>query len=187
MCLVLHPLTTLRAQPHGLSNGSDAPNPLPDFVAAGVAADVHPPKSSSAATVGCVVDLCADRGAPQPPDTSFGVIRAGTLPSSTFGAAGFAGSGAPQAFVSAPPQGSNMAVLDWEVTGGGFGWEAGAGAGFGAVMVGDDRLNAELKTGGLCIAGGWTLAAGAGGGFEGADEKSLKPSSANRSVGIDVD
>lgn len=101
-------------QPHGLSKGSDAPKPLPGLVAAGVAAEVHPPKSSSAVTVGCTAAglLDDDIGAPQPPAISFGVILEGTLPSSTFGCVGFAGSAVAQALLSAPPHGSNIPVLD---------------------------------------------------------------------------
>lgn len=171
--------------PQGLSNGSDPPKPPVGFVAAGVAADVHPPKSSSAATVGCAVGLLAPEiGAPHPPEISLGVMRDGTLPSSTLGAAGFAGSGAPQAFESAPPHGSNILALDCEVMAGRVGW--GTGAGLGAVVVGEDKLNAELKAGGLCIGGDGIFATGAGGGLDGADAKSLKPSSANRSAGMDV-
>lgn len=101
-----------------MSKGSEPPPKPPDgFVAAGVAADVHPPKSSSAATVGWVAGLLLedDIGAPQPPDMSFGVIFEGMFPSSTFGAAGLVGSGAPQASVSAPPHGSNIAELDCAV------------------------------------------------------------------------
>ena len=204
------------SQPHGLSNGSEAPNPPAGFVVAGVAADVHPPKSSSAVTVGCVVDLLADEigaphppdmsfgvirlgtlpnstfgaagfagsGVPHPPDMSFGVIRDGTLPSSTFGAAGLAGSGAPHALVSAPPQGSNMLELECEATAVRAG--CGAGAGLGAVVVVEDKLKAELKAGGLWTGGDETFATGTTGGLEGADVKSLKPSSANKSAGMDV-
>lgn len=82
-------------------------------MAAGEAAEAHPPKSSSAVTVGCVVvGLPADEiGAPQPPEMSFGVILDGTLPSSTLGCAGFEGSDEPHALVSAPPHGSNMLEL----------------------------------------------------------------------------
>lgn len=103
------------AHPHGLSNGSDAPNPPPGFVAAGVAADAHPPKSSSAVTVGCVTAGLADdddeMGAPQPPDISFGVILVGTLPNSTLACTGFGASDAPHALLSAPPHGSNIPEL----------------------------------------------------------------------------
>jgi len=128
--------------------------------------------------------LAPEIGAPHPPEISFGVMRDGTLPSSTFGAAGFAGSGAPHALASAPPHGSNILALDCEVMAGRAGWDAGAA--LGAVVVGEDRLNAELKVGGLCIGGDGIFAAGAGGGLEGADAKSLKPSSANRSADIEV-
>lgn len=54
----------------------------------------------------------------------------------------------------------------------------------GAVIVGDDRLNAELKLVGLCRGG--DAAAGLGAGFDDADAKSLKPSSPKRSAGIAV-
>lgn len=83
------------------------------MVAAGVAADVHPPKSSSAVIVGCVAaGLPADDiGAPQPPEISFGVIFDGTLPNSTFGCTGFAASDVPHALLSPPPHGSNMLEL----------------------------------------------------------------------------
>lgn len=80
-----------------------------------VDADVHPPKSSSAVTVGCVAfALDADEmGSPQPPAMSFGVIRAGGRPRSIVGLDTFAGagSGAPQPALSFPvdPHGSNMA------------------------------------------------------------------------------
>jgi len=55
------------------------------------------------------------------------------------------------------------------------------------VATGEDKLNAELEAGGLCMGGDGTFAAGAVGGLEGADVKSLKPSSANKSAGTDID
>ena len=169
-----------------MSKGSElAPNPPAGFEAAGVA-DAHPPKSSSAVTDACRTGLGADEleleiGAPHPPEISLGVIREGTLPSSTFGATGFAGSGAPHALVSAPPHGSNILALDCATIVGLTGCVAGAG--LGAVMVGEDRLNAESKAGGLCIGGDGILGAVVGL-FIGADEKLLKPSSPNKSAGI---
>lgn len=123
----------------------------PGFAAAGVAADAHPPKSSSAVTVGCVAaGLFADEiGAPQPPEISFGVILDGTLPNSTLDWGGFAGSDAPQALLSEPPHGSNMLELDGDATAGRAACAAGDGAGLAAVVVGDERLKAELKFVGL--------------------------------------
>lgn len=96
-----------------MSKGSDAPNPPPGFVAAGVAADVHPPKSSSAVIVGCaaVAFEPEEMGAPHPPEMSFGVIFDGTLPNSTLGCIDFAGSEAPHALLSDAPHGSNMLEL----------------------------------------------------------------------------
>lgn len=151
-------------------------------------ADAHPPKSSSAVTDACRTGLLGvgfafEIGAPHPPEISLGVIREGTLPSSTFGATGFAGSGAPHALVSAPPHGSNILLLDCATTVGLGG--CAAGAGFGAVVVGEERLKAEPNAGGLCI-GGDGIVGGAAGLFIGADEKLLNPSSPNKSVGIDV-
>lgn len=172
--------------PQGLSNGSDPPILPPGFVAAGVAADVHPPKSSSAVTVGCTAAglLAEDIGAPQPPEISFGVIFDGTLPSSTLGAAGFAGSGAPHAFVSAPPHGSNILEAGGDAGPARDDCTVGIGAGLGAVVVGDERLNAELKFVGLRNVGEDKGAFAAG--PDGADAKSLKPSSPNRLAGIEV-
>lgn len=116
---------TITPQPQGLSNGSVAP-PKPLLVAfggaatgaAGAAAEVHPPKSSSAVTVGAwtwtgllPVD---DIGSAQPPEISLGVMCSGGLPKSTLGAVGFAGagSGAAQGLLSLPDaHGSNIAAL----------------------------------------------------------------------------
>ena len=168
-----------------MSNGSDAPNPPEGLLAAGVA-DAHPPKSSSAVTEGCLVGLlvlvaAVEMGAPHPPLISFGVIREGTLPSSTFGATGFAASGAPQALVSAPPQGSNMLLLDCATIAG----RAAGAAGAGFVAVGDERLKAELKAGGLCRGGDGILVGGEMMFLVEADAKLLNPSSPKRSFGID--
>lgn len=177
----------IQHHPHGLSKGSDAPNPPDGLAVAGVAADVHPPKSSSAVTVGCWLGLFADdMGAPQPPEMSFGVIREGTLPSSTFGGAGLAGSGAPHAFVSAPPHGSNILEFDGEATAGFDICEEGA-VGFGAVIVGEDKLKGDAKADGLCMGGEGILGAGAAGVLVGAEEKLLNPSSPNKSAGIAVE
>ena len=171
-----------------MSKGSLAPpKPCDGFEAAGVAAEVHPPKSSSAITVGCVVDFVVlvvpEIGAPQLPEISFGVILVGTLPSSTLGAAGFAGSGAPQALLSAPPQGSNMLVLDCVVTAGRL--TCVIGEALGAVIVDEDKLKGELKPPGLCGGGDGTFEVAVEVGA-GAAEKLLKPSSPNKSDGIDV-
>ena len=90
---------------------------FPAGAAPGDAADVQPPKSSSAVTVGWIVLLLfADEiGEPHPPEMSLGVNFEGTLPSSTLGAWGLtgAGSGVFQALFSAPdPHGSIMFALD---------------------------------------------------------------------------
>jgi hypothetical protein len=51
-----------------------------------VEADVQPPKSSSAVTVGAWVGFLDDEmGEPHPPEKSLGVIFDGTLPMSTDG------------------------------------------------------------------------------------------------------
>ena len=104
-------------QPHGLSNGSDAPPKAPllfDGPVAGVCvadADVQPLKSSSGVMVGWF--LADDMGAPHPPEISFGVMREGGLPISTGGALGFAGvvSGVLHAFSLPEDHGSNMVEL----------------------------------------------------------------------------
>jgi hypothetical protein len=118
--------------PQGLSNGSEAaPKPLPVFggPATGVCvveADVQPPKSSSAATMGCADGLLVDDvDSPHPPDRSLAVICSGGLPKSTFDCACLTegGSGAPQGLLSVAddPHGSNIAVLFCDRTGtGGF-------------------------------------------------------------------
>lgn len=151
-----------------------------------MAADVHPPKSSSAVTVGCTAAglLAEEIGAPHPPEISFGVIFDGTLPNSTFGAAGFGASGAPQALVSAPPHGSNMFELPGDIGPARDGCTAGTGAGLAAVVVGEERLNAELKFVGLRSVG--DVIATFVEVLDGADAKSLKPSSPNRFAGVEV-
>lgn len=129
-------------------------------------------------------------GAPHPPDMSFGVKWLGTLPRSTPGAAGFVegGSGAPQAFVSLPaPHGSNMLELV-EASG----WDTGARAdGLDAVLVGDERLNAELKlllkgTVGEATLGAAGAEAGAGAGSGALEANPPKSSAAKRSAGTEV-
>lgn len=189
-------LSTNFSQPHGLSNGSEPPpNPPPPafggLVATGDCAEVQPPKSSSAATVGGCADLFApDIGAPHPPAMSFGVIRDGTFPSSTVGAAGLvgAGSGAPQGLLSVvEPHGSNIGLLLCETAGGRDAATAGLGAGC------EDRLNAELKSVlGLVVVGDAILgcvgdiggAVGAACAGAGVDVQPPKSSLLNKSVGI---
>lgn len=113
---------------------------------------------------GCVVVLFAppEIGAPQPPEMSFGVIREGTLPNSILDAAGLdvvaaaavvvvVAAGVAHAFASDEPHGSNMFAAAAVIAAGCEG--ANAGAGFDAVVVGEERLKAELKAGGLCIGG----------------------------------
>lgn len=152
-----------------------------------VEADAHPPKSSSAATVGWTELLFVDGpeiGAPQPPEISSGVILLGTLPSSTFGADGFGCAGAAQASVSALPHGFDTEVPA-KLSSGRVGTKDGLGA--GAEMVGEERLNGELKlAGGLASEGEGIAAAldGTGGlGGEAAVAKPPKASSLNRSAG----
>ena len=89
-----------------------------------------------------------DIGAPHPPEISFGVIREGTLPSSTLEGAGLGGdgSGAPHAFVSAPQGSLNADALGWELITG-----LAAGAGFGADCVADDKLKTELGIADDCV------------------------------------
>lgn len=68
-------------------------------------------------------------GAAQPPEMSFGVMRAGTLPRSTLGGVGLAGAGseAAQALLSLPvAQGSKRAVV-FELANSGMGDGVGAG------------------------------------------------------------
>ena len=132
-------------QPQGLSKGSEAvPNPPPlDFagpVAGVFVADVHPPKSSSGATVGAFLEAVI--GEPHPPAMSLGVILVGGLPISTMGAAGLgggAGSGALHALSLLDDQGSNNDELLFDTIGGGL--TAGAD-GLGA-DDGAERLKAE--------------------------------------------
>ena len=184
---------------HGLSNGSGAlPNPPPGLEggATGVCvvdAEVHPPKSSSAVTDACRTGLLLEEmGAPHPPEMSLGVMREGTLPSSTLGAAGVAaaGSGAPQGLLSLPePQGSKADELVPVA----IGALTGCGTGLGACAGGgcEDRLNGELNAVLLAI-GDITFGAdtGAGVGLGGDTGVELanppKSSAANRSVGIDM-
>ena len=190
------------AYPHGLSNGSEPPpNPPPDLEggATGVCAadaDVHPPKSSSAATDACRTGLLLEEiGSAHPPEMSLGVILDGTLPSSTLGGAGCAeaGSGAPHALISLPgPHGSNIAESLGGATGVLDGCDTGLDAGGGGCEV---RLKGELDvlllaTGDVIFgaATGAGAGAGAGGGGEAGVElaKPPKSSAANRSAGIDV-
>lgn len=126
-------------------------------------------------------------GSPQPPEMSLGVMRTGGLPNSTFGGAGFAGegSGAPQGLLSFPdPHGSKVDVLLGNPAGDLNAWAAGLGA--GAVIVGVDRLNAELKF--ALLGGGAETVEDAGLGGEAGVElaKPPKSSAANKSVGMDV-
>jgi hypothetical protein len=121
---------------------------------------------------------------------SFGVMRDGTVPRSTAGAAGLggAGSGAPHGLLSAAarePQGSEKALLL-------DGNAAGLGAG-GCVFVGwEERLKAELKSlDDFVILGEVTLGAvtGAGGAADcvgGADDHPPKSSPPNMSSGIET-
>ena len=148
-------------------------------------ADVHPPKSSSAVTDGCLAGLFASEiGLPHPPVMSFGVIREGTFPRSTLGAAGLAGagvgSGAPHGLLSAAdePHGSNIALL-FELTG------AGRGGGCTVLVGCADRLNAEPKSLGFGAVGDATLGGGAAEAVEGAEDHPPKSSLLKRSVGID--
>lgn len=183
----------------GLSKGSDAPPNAPNppvfgfgfagCCATGLAAEVHPPKSSSAVTDACLTGLFADAiGAPQPPEMSFGVIFSGGLPKFTGGAAGFAGagSGAPQGLLSPPDdQGSNNELLFGDITAGrltGVAAEVGLGAGCA------ERLNAELKSLPRIAAGGEAIGAGAGAGAgaDGVDAQPPKSSELKRSAGMFV-
>lgn len=176
---------------HGLSKGSEPPlnppNPPPCFGGFGatgvcvVEADVHPPKSSSAVTDGCLTGLLdCEIGAPHPPEMSFGVIRSGGLPKSTVGAAGLAGAvagaGAPQGLLSlADDHGSNIGLLF------AAGRLAGAGAGC------EDRLNAELKALLGIVVGDETFGgdiAGPGFGADGAVPQPPKSSELNKSAGM---
>lgn len=76
-----------------MSKGSEALLVKPAPVLAGpatgvcvVEADVQPPKSSSAVTVGAWVGMLdGGMGEPHPPEKSLGVILDGTLPISTDG------------------------------------------------------------------------------------------------------
>lgn len=176
------------AHPHGLSNGSLAPNAL--FVvlagAGAVEADAHPPKSSSAATMGWAVLLLAgpEMGAPQPPEMSSGVILLGTLPSSTLGAAGFDCTGAAQASVSVLPHGFSTG-FPAEFSSGRVG--AKDGLGIGAEVVGEERLNGELNVADGLANAGEGIAAVLDGtacfGGEAAAANPPKASSLNRSAG----
>lgn len=177
-----------------MSNGSEAllvnPPPLFAGLETGVCvveADVQPPKSSSAVTVGAWLGLLDDEiGDPHPPEMSLGVIFDGTLPRSTDGCEDTlgvtVGSGAPHPPPSPPEDhGSNSAALvDVVVVDIG----AGAAAGFGA---GVDKLNADLvfvlETGIVALTGGETCVGegaigGAGDGSANPENSSL----ANKSL-----
>lgn len=131
------------------------------------AALVHPPKSSSAATVG--VGLAVELGAPQPLPMSLAVKVSGTfIIDEAEGAAG-AGAGAGSGsgvFQALPPQGSIMPAAAAVAAG-----TSGLGGAFGC-SDGLVRLNAEFisccgeVTAGLGGGAGAVAAAGAGGGEE---------------------
>lgn len=136
------------------------------------AALVHPPKSSSAATVGAGLELADKAGAPQPAPMSLAVRVSGTfiIEAEGAGAAGAAGAGS-GVLQALPPQGSMVvggrtlatdAVLATE------GLEAGAGAGAGV------RLKADFKSccGEVDVNAGGDTAAGAAGAGEESPNKS---------------
>jgi len=147
-----------------------------------------------------VTDVCRtgllleEIGSPHPPEMSLGVMRDGTFPNSTLGAAAFADttSGAPQGLLSLPePHGSNTDELLWGGIGGIVGCVIDLGAATGADGGCEDRLKGELKVV-LLMADEITWGAGAGagaglGGEVGVElAKPPKSSAANRSTGIDV-
>ena len=129
-----------------------------------------------------------DMGSAHPPWISFAVMCAGGFPSSTLGCAGRAGagSGAPQGLLSLPePQGSNSAALFCCAAGDLKACGACCGAGIGADVVGEDRLNGELVL--AVLLGGEAALVGPGFGGDAGIELANPPksSAAKRSAGID--
>lgn len=113
------------------------------------------------------------------------MIRAGGFPISTLGTFGFedagTGSGVSQALLSsAEDQGSNMARLFCEATGG----SRGGAAGFGGATGGAERLNVEFRLDETV--GDDTLVGGGTGGWSAGDVNESKSSSANKSRDADA-
>ena len=180
MCKLDGSKPTQRAYSQTLENKSSAPpNPpagldeaflLVVVVVDGIgAALAHPPKSSSAATVGAGLEPAERAGAPQPPPTSLAVSVSGTfIIEDGAGAAAGAGSGVPQAL---PPHGSMV------VGGSTLATDAVVLAGFGAGAGAGVRLKADFSS---CCGevdangGGGETAAGAAGAGEENPNKSLE-------------
>lgn len=113
---------------------------------------------------------------------------AGGLPNSTLGCAGLAGagSGAPQGLLSLlEPQGSKSAALLCGTAGDLKACGACCGAGIGADVVGEDKLNGELMLA-VLVGGEATFVGARFGGDAGIElAKPPKSSASKRSVGID--